>query len=154
MSAPATIPLADLASHVGRSFGPSDWFPIDQDLVNRFADLTHDHQFIHVDVEAAKRTPLGGTIAHGFLTLSLQSHLAGAVMPRVEGATMVFNYGFDKLRFVSFVRVGARIRAAIVLKAVEPKGPGQTLVTYGLTVEIEGESRPAIVADWLSLVVG
>lgn len=154
MSDLPAIALADLASHVGRAFGPSDWFRIDQELVDRFADLTRDHQFIHVDVEAARKTPLGGTIAHGFLTLSLQSWLAGQLMPRLDGAAMVFNYGFDRLRFVSFVRVGARVRSSLVLKAVEPKGPGQTLVTYTLTVEIEGEPKPAIVADWLSLVVG
>lgn len=154
MSTPFVVSLPDLASHVGRDLGQSDWFSIDQDLVNRFADLTRDHQFIHVDLDAARATPLGGTIAHGFLTLALQTFLVQGLMPQIEGASFILNYGFDRLRFVSFVRVGSRIRSNVVLKAVEAKGPGQTLVTYALTVEVEGERKPAIVADWLALVMG
>jgi len=140
---------------VGNDEGTGEWFEVTQEQVNQFADLTHDHQFIHVDPERAKDTPFGGTIAHGFLTLSMLTHLskgASSAEPdpaRFEGLMMGVNYGFNKVRFVSPVRVGARIRARAVTSNVELKG-STIEVTRSFTVEIEGEDKPALVADWIT----
>jgi acyl dehydratase len=123
--------------------------------VNRFADVTLDHQFIHVDPERAKSTPFGGTIAHGFLTLSLLVPLCLDFIPVLENRTLVVNYGFEKVRFVAPVRVGRRIRAASTLAEVAERKPGNVIMRIDVTVEIENEDKPALVAEWLSLhVVG
>jgi acyl dehydratase len=138
---------------VGQPEGSGEWFDVTQELVNQFADVTRDHQFIHVDPEAAKATPFGGTIAHGFLTLSMLTHL-GASIPqdpaRFAGILMGVNYGFDKVRFVSPVPVGSRIRAASELTDVQLKDPNNLQVTRRFTVEVEGVDRPAVVADWVT----
>ena len=138
---------------VGKDLGASEWKLIDQPLVDAFAAVTGDHQFIHVDPEAAAKTPFGGTIAHGFLTLSLLSSLLPPDMVLVKDAKMSVNYGFEKIRFLQPVRVGARVRARHVLARLEARGPGQILATRNVTVEIEGESKPALIAEWLGLQV-
>jgi acyl dehydratase len=143
---------------VGTDEGVGEWFDVTQDRINQFADVTQDHQFIHVDPERAKDTPFGATIAHGFLTLSLLTHLsagAHAATPdpgRFEGMLMGINYGFNKVRFVNPVKVGSRIRARGVTTNVELKG-SSVEVTRNYTVEIEGVEKPALVADWVTRVV-
>ena len=150
-----TVTRQDLEAKVGERLGTSDWFLIDQDRVNRFADVTLDHQFVHVDPERAKATPFGGTIAHGLLTLSMIVHLCIDFVPKIEGTKLLVNYGFDKVRFAAPVRVGKRIRAAGRLSGVEERKAGQILVKIDVTIEVEGEDKPALVAEWLSLhVVG
>jgi acyl dehydratase len=137
--------------------GTGDWFEVTQDQVNQFADVTHDHQFIHVDPERAKDTPFGGTIAHGFLTLSMLTHLSATVpageSERYAGVVMGINYGFDKVRFVSPVKVGSKIRAHSKLSKVEFKEPSTIQTTRTITVEIEGEEKPGLVADWVTRTV-
>ena len=131
---------------------------IDQEIVNQFADVTRDHQFIHVDPERAKQTPFGGPIAHGFLTLSLLTHLGASANPenpdsrRYEGLMMGVNYGFEKVRFISPVKVGSRIRVHSLLSKVDLKG-NSVQQTQTMTVEIDGEAKPALVADWLTRTV-
>jgi acyl dehydratase len=143
---------------IGNDEATGEWFQVTQEMINQFADVTHDHQFIHVDPERAKATPFGGTIAHGFLTLSLLVHLSasatsGAPDPKkFEGVLMGVNYGFDKIRFVNPVKTGSRIRARAVTKNAELKG-GAIDVTRSFTVEIEGEDKPALVADWITRTV-
>jgi acyl dehydratase len=142
----------------GKEQGTGDWFMVDQKLIDQFADVTHDHQFIHVDPERAKGTPFGTTIAHGFLTLSMLTHLGASANPenpdprRFEGMVMGINYGFDKVRFISPVKVGSRIRVQSLLSKVELKG-NAIQQTRTMTVEIEGEAKPALVADWLTRAV-
>jgi len=145
----------------GQPEGTGDWFEVTQELIDTFADATHDHQFIHVDPERAKASPFGGTIAHGFLTLSLLTHLVGSIRPpegterpatRMEGLLMGVNYGFDKVRFVSPVRSGSKVRATGVTKSIELKGNAIN-TTRTITVEIEGENKPALVADWITRLV-
>jgi acyl dehydratase len=152
----------------GQDEGTGAWFEVTQDLINTFADATHDHQFIHVDPERAKaQSPWGTTVAHGFLTLSLVTHLIGSmrrgdsgaaggggdgVMPNMSGLIMGVNYGFDKVRFINPVKVNSKIRASGVTKAVELKGSAIN-VTRTITVEIEGEEKPALVADWITRLV-
>jgi len=142
-----------IAGLVGQEIGVSDWVTVTQEMVDRFADLTNDHQFIHVDVEAARASPLGGTVAHGFLTLALLGGLASSADFLMDGLQMAFNYGFEKVRFLAPVRTGARVRARFVLKSNEERAPGQWLSTTQATMEIEGEDRPALVADWLNLQI-
>ena len=140
---------------VGRELGVSPWFLIDQERVDQFADVTLDHQFLHVDRERAKATPFGGTIAHGFLTLSLLVPLCLPFIPELEKRKLVVNYGFDKVRFAAPVRVGKRIRGRATLGEVTERKPGNVVMRVDVTVEIEGEDKPALVAEWLSLhVVG
>lgn len=146
-----TVKAADLQATVGTDLGVSDWIVIEQDRVNQFADVTEDHQFIHVNPEMAKMTPFGGPIAHGFLTLSLLAKFAEQGGLLIEGAKMGVNYGFEKVRFLAPVKVGKRVRGHFKLKAAEEKRPGQFLVTYEVTVEIDGEEKPALVADWLGM---
>ena len=146
----------------GQAEGTGEWFQVTQDLINTFADATHDHQFIHVDPErAATMSPWGTTIAHGFLTLSLLTHLISTMRPeagserpagRMDGLVMGVNYGFDKVRFVNPVKSGAKVRATGTTKAVELKGNAIN-VTRTITVEIEGEDKPALVADWITRLV-
>ncbi len=148
------IPAEELQNHVGREVGVSDWLTVGQDRINQFADATNDHQYIHVDAERAAQTPFGGTIAHGFLTLSLLSAFSsrGGGL-KLENTVMGINYGLDRVRFVHPVKSGQRIRARFNLSAVEEKQPGRYLTRYAVTVEIEGEEKPALVADWLGMTV-
>ena len=150
-----TITREQLDRKIGERLGVSDWFLVDQARVNAFADVTLDHQFIHVDAARAKATPFGGTIAHGFLTLSLLVPLCLDFIPVLAKRTLLVNYGFDKVRFVAPVRVGKRIRALGTLAEVTERKPGQVIMRIDVTVEIETEDKPALVAEWLSLhVVG
>jgi acyl dehydratase len=140
----------------GQTEGTGDWFAVTQEQVNQFADVTLDHQFIHVDPEAAAGTPFGGTIAHGFLTLSMLTHLTASIpqdMSRFTGILMGVNYGFEKVRFISPVPTGSNIRATSVLSKVEMKDPNTINVTRTVTVEIEGQDKPACVADWITRLV-
>ncbi|MHC9235784.1 MaoC family dehydratase [Pseudooceanicola sp. 502str34] len=139
----------ELRGLVGQEVGTSRWFTIDQKRIDRFADVTEDHQYIHIDPERARDTPFGTTIAHGFLTLSMLSAMVIDGGPELEGVTMGVNYGFDRVRFVSPVPSGARVRGVFVLKAVEDKSPTEIQTIYTVTVEIEGQAKPALVADWL-----
>jgi len=143
-----------LQDHVGQEVGVSDWLEITQKNVNLFADVTHDHQFIHVDSERAEKTPFGGTIAHGFLTMSMLSYFAesgcGVI---IEDAKMSLNYGCDKLRFLKPVRVGARIRGRSRLHSIREKSPGHFLIKCNMEVEIDNEDKPALVAEWLTMMV-
>jgi acyl dehydratase len=143
--------LAELAGRVGEELGVSAWTRIDQARVDAFAEATEDRQFIHIDPVRAAATPFGGTIAHGFLTLSLLSMMAYEVIPEVEGLIASINYGFDKVRFLTPVRTGRSIRGRFKLAEATQKEPGRWLVRYEATVEIEGEARPALVADWLGM---
>jgi acyl dehydratase len=140
-----------MQSHFGADLGSSPWLAIDQQRIDAFADCTLDHQFIHTDPEKAAHTPFGGTIAHGFLTLSLLSHFAEALGVRFENTVMGINYGFDKVRFLAPVKVNSRIRAHARLLDVQEKRPGQFLVTQEFTIEIEGEPKPALLAEWLTM---
>ncbi len=140
-----------IAEHVGKETGVSDWITIDQDRINQFADVTEDHQFIHVDPEAAAKTPFGSTIAHGFLTLSMLSKLASGSVIVLEGVKMGVNYGFEKVRFVNPVKAGKKIRARFTLMSADSKMPGQWTLKYAVKVEIEGEAKPALVAEWLTM---
>lgn len=143
----------ELGGYIGHELEPSDWLTIDQKRIDDFADVTIDHQFIHVDEEKAARTPFGSTIAHGYLTMSLISYFASQCGIRPEGAHMGINYGSDKVRFLQPVKVGSRVRAHAVLLAAEEKAPGQVLLKTQFTVEIEGEEKPAMVAEILSLFI-
>ena len=141
-------------SAVGEESGVSGWFEVTQADVNQFADVTRDHQFIHIDPEKAAQTPFGGTIAHGFLSLSMLSHFAeDGCGIWVEGATMGVNYGFDKVRFIHPVRVGAKIRGRAKLISVAEKSPGQFLFKQAVTVEVDGIDKPALIAEWLTMAV-
>jgi len=148
-----TVPVDQLHTYVGQEIGVSDWLTIDQDRINAFADATLDHQFIHVDPEAAKLTPWGTTIAHGFLTLSLIPHLTLPSGIAPEGTVMAINYGSDKVRFLEPVRVGSDIRARVVLDEVTAKGPDRILFKRKVTIEIKDSDKPALVADALSLFI-
>jgi len=158
MSAAAEKAFPLFQADVGNDEGTGEWFEVTQDQVNQFADVTHDHQFIHVDPERAAATPFGGTIAHGFLTLAMLTHLAAGASSgepdpaKYEGILMGINYGFNKVRFVSPVKVGARIRARAVTSNAELKG-NMIEVTRNFTVEIDGETKPALVAEWLTRTV-
>lgn len=148
-----TIPTSEMSSLAGQETEPSSWLEMSQDRVNRFADATNDHQFIHVDEARAAGTPFGGTIAHGFLTLSLIPFLTSETAPEFEGLVMAINYGSDKVRFLQPVRVGSRIRARQKYLEVTEKNPGQWLVKTLVTVEIENETKPALIAETLAIFV-
>lgn len=149
-----TLTPDTLQDHIGEEIGVSEWHEITQDDVNTFADVTRDPQFIHVNEELAAQTPFGGTIAHGFLSLSMLSFFAmSGAGCLLAGAKMGINYGFDKVRFLMPVRVGKRIRGRAVLVSAEEKSPGQYLIRKAVTVEIEGEDKPALVAEWLTMQV-
>lgn len=148
---PREIQLEEFANVTGVASEPSAWFAIDQDRVNRFADATNDHQYIHVDAERAATSPFGGTIAHGFLTLSLVVDLIAEHMLVPAGTETTINYGSDKLRFLAPVRVGQRIRARQEITEVSEKRPGQWLVNRNVVVEIEGSDKPALIAEFLLL---
>ena len=148
--------LEAMSHRIGQLQGTGDWFTVSQEQINEFADATHDHQFIHIDpARAAAETPFGGTIAHGFLTLSMLTHLQesiGSDLWRSEGLEMFLNYGFDKVRFITPVPAGARIRASAILSKAEVKGTS-VQTTRTMTVEIEGMDRPALVAEWIDRAV-
>ncbi|MFC4293196.1 MaoC family dehydratase [Sphingorhabdus arenilitoris] len=149
----STISPNDLAAKVGETIGTSEWILVDQEMINKFADATGDHQFIHVNEEMAKMTPFGGTIAHGFLTLSLFPVMtAKSEMPKVEGAKMGVNYGGNKTRFLAPVRSGKKVRGHFKLLEMVEKRPGQWQQTLEFTVEIEGEDKPALIAEWISQI--
>lgn len=140
---------------IGSETGISQWHTISQSRIDQFAEVTGDHQFIHIDQQRAEReTPFGGTIAHGYLTLSLLSMLgAEAGTVRLEGTRMTINYGLDKVRFLNPVRTGSRIRARFTLQSIDEKKPGQNLIKHLVTVEIEGEEKPAMIAESLGLAI-
>jgi acyl dehydratase len=141
----------ELVSMVGSEVGVSDWMTIDQEMINKFADATGDHQFIHINPEMAKMTPFGTTIAHGFLSLSLLPVLtAKADLPRLDGVKMGVNYGGNKTRFLSPVKSGKRVRGRFKLLELEEKRPGQWQQTLEYTLEIEGEEKPALIAEWIT----
>lgn len=142
---------SELAALIGTEVGVSKWFEIDQARINAFADATEDWQFIHMDPEAAAATPFGGTIAHGFLTLSLASAMSYDAVPPLDGVVMGVNYGFDKLRFLAPVPAGSKVRGRFKLLSAEDKGGGRWLIKHELTVEIDGGSKPALIAEWLGM---
>lgn len=144
--------LDDIRAKVGQPIGTSDWIEVDQDRITAFADATEDRQFIHVDPAAAARTPFGGTIAHGFLSLSLLSRMAADVMQVPDTAKMAVNYGLDRVRFIAPVRAGKRVRGHFILDGADDKAPGQLLLRHSVSVEIEGEAKPALTAQWLGLI--
>ncbi len=144
--------LDEIRAKIGSEIGVSPWIEISQDSINIFADVTGDHQFIHVDPQAAARTPFGGTVAHGFLTLSLLSQMAGSVMYVPDTLKMAVNYGFEKVRFIAPVRSGKRVRGRFALHSMEEKRPGQWQFVHNVTVEIEGEDKPALNADWIGFI--
>jgi acyl dehydratase len=144
--------LDEIRARIGSEIGTSDWITIDQQRIDRFADTTEDRQFIHVDPALAAQTPFGGTIAHGFLTLSLLSRMAADVMLVPDTAKMAVNYGLDRVRFIAPVRVGSRVRGRFTLDAVEDKAPGQLLLRQSVTVHIEHSDKPALTAQWLGLI--
>jgi len=147
----ATTTPQELQTKVGQNIGTSEWVLVDQDMINKFADATGDHQFIHIDEEKAKLTPFGGTIAHGFLTLSLIPMLGARTdAPKIEGVKMGVNYGGNKVRFLAPVRSGKRVRSHVKLLELEEKRPGQWQQTNEITVEIEGEEKPALIAEWIT----
>ncbi len=147
------IPKDEILNQIGIKYKPGPWAVISQDRVNTFADCTDDHQFIHVDAERAAQTPFGGTIAHGFLTLSLLSKMCeeSAIVP--ENVVMGLNYGFDKVRFLAPVKVGKRVRAHVENLHIDQKDDKRFLVKQGVSIEIEGEETPALVAEWLSMLI-
>lgn len=147
------ISLADVPGLVGQELGISDWITVDQTMINQFADATLDHQFIHVDPErAAAESPFGGTIAHGFLTLSLLSAMNFGTVPKIREQTMGINYGFDRVRFMSPVKSGARVRGHFTLSECRFRGAGMLMTSYDVSVEVEGEKKPALTANWITIV--
>ena len=144
--------LNEIKSRIGEEVGVSSWMLVDQARIDAFADATEDHQFIHVDPTAAAQTPFGGTIAHGFLTLSLLSRMGAEAMLLPEGLKMAVNYGLDRIRFLATVPAGSRVRGRFRLDSVEEKARGQVLMRHTVTVEIEGEDKPALTAEWLGLM--
>lgn len=145
------LPLADYLALKGKALGASDWITVDQERIDRFAETTEDHQFIHVDPERAKATPFGTTIAHGYLTLSLLSKMAYGVMPGIEGSKMGVNYGLNSVRFLAPVKSGSRVRGHFTMKDVTERSAGVVQSTVEVSVEIEGEAKPALAAEWVTL---
>ncbi|MFJ7008148.1 MaoC family dehydratase [Pseudomonas putida] len=145
------VPVTELSQYVGKELGRSAWLKIDQQRINLFAEATGDFQFIHVDPEKAAKTPFGGTIAHGFLTLSLIPKLIEDILVLPEGLKMVVNYGLDSVRFIQPVKVNSQVRLKVDLAEVVEKKPGQWLLKAVATLEIEGEEKPAYIAESLSL---
>jgi acyl dehydratase len=150
MSERRIIPADEMKEMAGQEIGVSRWFDLSQERINNFADVTEDWQYIHVDPERAAGTPFGGTIAHGFLTLSMLSAMAVDAVPRLENAVMGVNYGFDKIRFLSPAPSGSRIRARFTVLSADELKPGEMTMKYEVEVEIEGRDRPALMAEWIS----
>ena len=147
------IKSSELTTQVGQCSEPTEWFTVTQEQINAFADCTMDQQFIHVDPEKAAKTPFGSTVAHGFLTLSMLSHFAESFSVIIDGVYMSVNYGFDKVRFISPVKVGKRIRAHATLIEVTEKKAGQFLLKNAIEIEIEGEEKPALTAEWIGMQI-
>ena len=145
-------PLNEIAERIGEEIGVSSWITVDQARIDSFAEATEDHQFIHVDANAAAQTPFGGTIAHGFLSLSLLSRMGAEAMLLPDNLKMAVNYGVDRVRFLAPVRSGRRVRGRFRLDAIDEKAPGQILMRHTVTVEIEGEDKPALTAELLGLM--
>ncbi len=144
--------IDDLHQKIGQELGTSDWFCVDQARIDAFADVTKDRQFIHLDAErAARETDLGGTIAHGYLTLSLLTYLSGQIMPKLDGLNTIINYGLNRLRFLHPVPAGSRIRATLILSKVTERQKGSYLVECDARVEIEGVDKPALLVTTLGL---
>ena len=144
--------IDEIHAKVGHPVGSSNWIEVGQDRISAFADATEDHQFIHVDPAAATAAGFGGTIAHGFLSLSLLSRMAADVMLIPDTTKMAVNYGLDRVRFLAPVKAGKRVRGHFTLDGVEEKSPGQLLIRQTVSVEIEGEQKPALTAQWLGLI--
>jgi acyl dehydratase len=149
----ALASLDEIRASIGKEVGVSDWMLVDQARIDAFAEATEDRQFIHVDAVAAAQSPFGGTIAHGFLSLSLLSRMGGEAMLLPEGLKLAINYGLDRVRFLAPVRSGSRVRGRFILDSVEEKAPGQWLLRHTVTVEIEGQDKPALTAQWLGLMI-
>jgi acyl dehydratase len=147
------ITLTEYRSRVGQVLGQSEWQPVTQRMIDQFAEVTGDHQFIHIDPQAAARTPFGTTIAHGFLTLSLISKMSFSAVPPIKGAKMTINYGMNSVRFITPVKSGARIRSEFKLKGCTERQPGQWQSALEVTVAIENSEKPALVAEWLAVTV-
>ena len=145
------VPVAELKDHVGKELGKSEWLTIDQQRINQFAECTGDHQFIHVDPEKAKLTPFGTTIAHGFLSLSLIPMLMEKIMIMPKDLKMAVNYGLDSVRFIQPVKVNSRVRLVVTLTDATEKNPGQWLLKARAVLEIEGQEKPAYIAEPLTL---
>ena len=149
------MPLAtldEIRKRIGEEVGVSSWILVDQPRIDAFADATDDRQFIHIDPKAARQTPFGGTVAHGFLSLSLLSRMGAEAMLLPDSLKMAINYGLDRVRFLAPVLAGSRVRGRFRLDSVEEKAPGQVLMRHTVTVEIEGEAKPALTAEWLGLM--
>ena len=153
MDVTETISMDELMAQLEGEPRYSRWYEIDQSRIDGFGDVTEDWQFIHVDPERAAATPFGGTIAHGFLTLSLLSSMSYDSEKPLEGTAMGINYGFNKIRFIAPMKVGSKVRAKFVTKAIDKKTENSVLITRSVTVEIEKESRPALKAEWLGYTV-
>lgn len=150
---PREISLAEVQGLVGQELGVSSWITVDQTMIDAFAEATNDHQFIHTDpARAAAESPFGGTIAHGFLTLSLLSSMNYECLPKVREQTMGINYGFEKIRFMSPVRTGKRIRGHFTLAEARFRGSGMMMTSYDVSIEIENERRPALTATWITII--
>jgi acyl dehydratase len=148
---PEALPLDEYRNQVGALLGVSDWITIEQKMIDQFADVTRDWQYIHIDPVRAKETPFGATIAHGFLTLSLISAMSLTAVPAITGARMGINYGFNSTRFINPVLSGSRVRGAFTLKQFVERQPGQWQSTLDVRVDIENVSKPALIAEWLTL---
>jgi acyl dehydratase len=150
---PQDISLSDVKDLIGKELGVSDWITVTQKTIDSFAEATGDFQFIHTDpVRAAAETPFGGTIAHGFLSLSLLSAMNYNCLPKIREQTMGINYGFDKVRFMAPVKSGARVRGRFTMADARFRGAGMLMITYDVTVEIEGERKPALTATWQTII--
>ena len=147
------VAVSEMVNQIGHKFEPGNWMTLDQDRINSFADCTEDHQFIHVDEEAAAQTPFGGTIAHGLLTLSSLVKLCEDSSLYPDNIVMGINYGFNKVRFLAPVRAGKRVRAHVEIQNVEPKDEKRYVVTLAISVEIEDEKKHALVAEWMNMMV-
>jgi acyl dehydratase len=147
----ALVPVVELQDYIGKELGQSAWLNIDQERINQFAECTGDHQFIHVDPEKAKLTPFGGTIAHGFLSLSLAPKLMEGIMLMPQGLKMAVNYGLDSVRFIQPVKVNSNVRLVLTLIDATEKNPGQWLLKAKAVLEIEGSAKPAYIAEMLTL---
>ena len=144
--------LDEIRAKVGQAVGVSSWIEVQQERIDAFADATDDHQFIHVNPAAAAAAGFGGTIAHGFLSLSLLSRMAADAMLIPDTTRMAVNYGLDRVRFMAPVKAGKRVRGHFTLEGADEKAPGQILLKHQVTVEIEGEEKPALTAQWLGLI--
>jgi acyl dehydratase len=146
-----TLSIETYRDFVGRELGASRWFELGQDKIDAFGHVTEDRQYIHVDPVAAAASPFGGAIAHGFLTLSMLSAMSFDALPNIEGAKMGVNYGFNSIRFLAPVPSGKRVRGRFVLKDLKERSSGQWQSTFDVTVEIEGATKPAVVAEWITI---